>query len=460
MNKGIRSITGPIKSFPHLAIILLFLPSFVKAQEKILFASDTTIGINEYVVIKATAPFSSNLKISDFPEIQDFSRKRTVYSREDSLIVIRQYYSPRKHGIFTSPRLFLILNGDTVEHKPVTVTVTGPKKNIKEPDFPPAEAPFTESIPDAFVRFDIEKDKVFNRQTINASLHLYIPENEKADLNFIDLKQQIIRISEKLRPAGALASIQPVPEGNPSKIIKLKGISYRRYVIIKGSWLPYSAGKIEFPSLELTMLTYKESKNKGFTDRKDKVFTLRTAAQTVEVKALPDHPLKNQVNAGNFRMNSWLSTKHPETGKSFHLSIELKGNVPPDFLLEPTLKEGSLKFYRFKEKSGTFRYQVVAEKAGSYSLSNHIYWVYFNTRTESYDTLQPVLDIHVQGAHVADGMLRAKEYDPFYNKIQTSSNRLRSIYQDDRIKFFGNVFILAMLAFAGWLLLWKNKAKG
>jgi hypothetical protein len=208
------------------------------------------------------------------------------------------------------------------------------------------------------------------------------------------------------------------------------------------------------------MIKYRESPDtpKGNTPKKVEYETFYTAAKRVSVKALPPHPLKEQVPVGLFRLKEAISNRELTTGKGFnyHFTITGEGNFSAVHFT-PIRKDKYFDFFpprivddisRVKGKiTGTksFQYHIIPKEPGIHVLRKYFEWVYFNTHTHRYDTLSSSISVNVTGESRKNTTIAFKELSPVYRNMMHESSRLRDTQTETRVQLIANVCLSVML---------------
>src|SRR5690606_26044355 len=104
----------------------------------------------------------------------------------------------------------------------------------------------------------------------------------------------------------------------------------------------------------------------------------------------------------------------------------------------------------------TFDYFAVPQEPGSYALGDYISWIFFNTRTEKYDTLKSDIVLNITGESLRNDFISSNgSKGGIYDHIASKSNQLQSRASFDMVKVIANVLIVAMLVLTGWLVFRK-----
>ena len=92
-----------------------------------------------------------------------------------------------------------------------------------------------------------------------------------------------------------------------------------------------------------------------------------------------------------------------------------------------------------------FNYYGIPNEPGEYHLKDYFNWIFFNTKTEQYDTLSSELVLNVSGESKRNLSISSNDLGSFYDIIEFENNKLTSRVGDVYTKIFANIFILIML---------------
>ena len=98
---------------------------------------------------------------------------------------------------------------------------------------------------------------------------------------------------------------------------------------------------------------------------------------------------------------------------------------------------------------------MIPKEPGKYKMADYFQWVYFNPRTEKYDTLKSRLVVNVTGESKKNEAILSSDVGSFYDKIELANNTLRTVKNDDWQNWAFNGFILVMLTASAYLVLRK-----
>jgi BatD DUF11 like domain len=480
------------KPFRVVALLLLcFLPNVIFGQEVSIKPGKTNIALNEYFTITITLNDADLRNYSNFPEINGFLKAGTSSSSSTNIVngnisssqSIIQNYQAKKEGTYTVPAFTMSVNGKNYQAPGFKITV-GPSVQRQQMD-PFAYDPFEEFFggrnaapkefldvkEDAFLGLVTDKDKAYVGEGINASLSLYVAENNRAEMDFYQLGQQLPDILKKLKPASAWEENFNIEEIQP-KQVSINNKHYTQFKLYQATFFPLNTKPIVFPTVGLKVIKYKVAKTPSFfgQDRQQDFKVFYSKPKVVNIKALPPHPLRDQVSVGNFRLVETINKKAVNTGKSLDYDFKLVGDGNISAVNGPNLPlVENFEFYppnthqsigRSNNKvtgEKLFSYHLIPKEAGNYRLGDYFSWIYFNTSKEKYDTLRSQISISVTGENLKASEIAAA-HDNFYDQIKVSSNSLVGINRNAKIKLWANV-LLGCVMVTGLVFIFRKGKK-
>ncbi|GAB4232963.1 MAG: BatD family protein [Ekhidna sp.] len=462
------------------------------SQEVSVKLGKSEIGLNEYFTITVEVENDRLKQHSDFPDIDGFVKRGTssstttnyVNGRMSSTQSLTQNYQAIEKGTFLLPPFFITINGSEVKSEGTQITVGDPvqRQSRNSPfgrdpfdDFfgrrsEPEE--FVDVEADAFVALTVDKSEVFVGEGFTATLAFYVSEDNRAEMRFYDLANQITEIVKTVKPANCWEENFSIDQivGDP---VTIGSRGYTRYKIYQTAYYPLTVGDIEFPSVGLKMIKYKVAKNPSFfgRNRQEDYETFHSKKKVVKVKELPPHPLKDMVAVGNYRLDENLSVEELETGQSFNYQFNIvgEGNIsaiePPspsggtefDFY-EPNVKQNINKAQGKVRGTKGFDFYGIPNEPGRYDLGDYFAWVYFNTATQDYDTLRSELVLNVTGESRQNLTIASNDLGDFYDRINDADNELSPLNGGRWIDIAINIFIALTLGFTAYLLFKKPAA--
>ena len=150
------------------------------------------------------------------------------------------------------------------------------------------------------------------------------------------------------------------------------------------------------------MIKYDVAKRRSFfgRNRKENYKTFYSKPIHINVKSLPEHPLKAIAHVGNYELIEDVERGNKNAGKSFRYSFKIAGQGNISAIDNPQIfASNPVSFYSEGENtsitresgqvygSKSFDYFIEIDEPGQYALADYLYWIYFNFKDEKYDTL-------------------------------------------------------------------------
>ncbi len=481
---------GKFISFFVFQIILL---ASLQAQDISIELGPSEIALNQAFTITVKLEGETLKSYNNFPEITGLIKRGTSSSSSTNIFngqvtrsqSITQTYVAEREGTITIPPFTIIVNGKQVSSAGKTLKVGPAKQRQQQRRYDPfGSDPFEDFFgrgnesdefvdvkADAFFALTTNKNEVYVGEGVNTSLAFYVSNENQAQLQFHELTAQLNEILKEIKPQNvweenfSIVNIKPEP-------INLNGKRYSVYKIFQATFFPLNEQDIKFPSVGLKMVKYQVSKNRSVfgQNRKEGFQTFYSKPKTVKVKALPDHPLKDNVPVGDYQLSEKISKTQAETGESIQLDFDVRGTGNIAYISEPIVKKDKkLEIYppNSKERisrSGTsvmgtksFSYYLSPKEPGDYDLSDYIQLVYFNTSKEKYDTLKSQYTINVTGSSLKNKAIgEASSEGLFYDRIENEPNQLKAMVNYDWLKMFVNIIIVVALGVSLFILFKKS----
>ena len=469
-----------------IAFLLIFSASM--AQKIQVTLGPDEIGENQSWTITLTVQNDRLRTYDNFPDINGFRKRGTSTQSTQNIIngqisssqSIIMTYLPLKQGTFTVPDFTMKVNDKTIHVAGKKVRVGPPIQQQQDPFrsffdrgpddfFGSGETEFVDVNDEAFLALTTSKDEVYTGEGFNATLAFFVSADNRAPLQFHELGRQLSEILKKLKPNNCWEenfNIENI-EGEP---VTIADKSYTRYKIYQASYYPLNAEDIVFPRVGLEMIKYKVAKNPSFfgQNRKEDFKTFHSKPKTVRVKELPDHPLKDVVAVGNYKLSEMMPSTDITTGKSVsyvftlygegNISAIQKPNVPNDAnfeFYEPNVRMDIKRENSRVTGTKSFNYFLIPKEPGRYNLKDYFQWVFFNPEEKAYDTLQSKLTVYVTGESTKNEAIEANDDGSFYDKIQTADNSLTVIRDNNWQQAVFGLFIVLVLASSAYLVFKK-----
>ncbi|WMN05983.1 BatD family protein [Marivirga arenosa] len=479
-------------------ILLLFFITFLSAaiaqsQDISIELGPDEIALNEAFTITIKVEGETLKSYDKFPDIEGLVKRGTSSSSSTNIFngqvtrsqSITQTYIPEKQGIINIRPFNINVNGKVISSPGKSVKVGPAKQQNRNRRYDPfGSDPFEDFFgrrdepeefvdlkEDAFFALTTDKNEVYVGEGVNTTLAFYVSTENRAPLQFHDLTNQLTDILNKIRPNNVWEENFNI-ENISAEPVNIGGKRYSVYKIFQATFFPLGAQDIEFPSVGLEMIKYKVAKNRSFfgQNRKESFKTFYSKPKKVKVKPLPDHPLKDQVSVGNYKLSEKISSTELNTGESFQYEFRVRGIGNISGIAEPQIsKEEELEVYspNITENitrggvsvtgSKAFNYYVIPKEPGEYDLSDYFQFIFFNTATDKYDTLKSRYNLNIKGESMANVNIEQASSDGlFYDRIGEVSNDLQSLKATDVWKWVFNIFLIVAFSVSLFFLLKKS----
>lgn len=480
------------KKFYLCCAWLIFVCYSAQSQDVSIQLGQNEIAQNQYFTISVTVKNDRLKSYNGFPEINGFIKRGTSSSSTTNIINgqisssqrITQNYEPKAQGNFVLKPFSMEVNGETVQSGGTQITVTAPKQRQRRSSFfdddpfeeffgggrsSPKE--FVDVDADAFLAVATDKKDVYVGEGVTATLGFYVSESNRARMSFYDINNQLAEIMKVIKPSSCWEENFPIDQLIGEEI-SINGKNYTRYKIFQSTFFPLTLDDIKIPSIGLKMLKYRVAKNPSFfgNNTQEDYKTFYSKEKTIKVKPLPDHPLKNTVSVGNFKLKEKLKPDNLATGESFSYDFRIvgTGNIssvnapkPPKNrnieIYEPNVRQNINRSNGRISGSKIFSFYGVPNEPGEHELGKYFQWVYFNPREARYDTLISQKIINVTGKSRKNIDIAASDMGDFYDRIDFVDNELQSLNKTDYLSWIisalGILILIATLYF-----IFKQKA--
>ena len=479
------------KTFGFSCILFMMFGLSLQAQEVSIKLGESKIGLNQYFTVTITIENDRLKQYSGFPDIDGFIKRGTssatstnfTNGKMTSAQSLTQNYQASQKGNFLLTPFFITINGKEVKSGGTPIVVGDAVQQRRRSGRPFTSNPFDDLFgrrnqtsefidveAEAFLAVTTDKKEVYVGEGFTTSLAFYVAESNRADMKFYDLGTQIAELVKQLKPHSCWEESFNIDNIN-GESIQLNGKPFTRHKIYQAIFFPLNSQDIDFPSVGLKMIKYKVAKNPSFfgRNRQEDYETFYSNPKTIKVLDLPPHPLKESVAVGNYRLSEDLSTENPKTGMSFNyeFSVAGEGNISAIEAPQPQSDE-SFDFYAPNVKQNvnksdsrvrgtkSYNFYAIPNEPGEYIMSDYFSWIYFNPNTEKYDTLKSDLTLNVTGKSRKNQAIASNDLGDFYDKIETTDNRLSSLDGSFWITWFVNIFVVVMMGLTLFFLLRKT----
>ena len=472
--------------------IILLYPILSSSQEVSVSISPQKLSIGNNLQITLTVENNQIQNYGQFPDISGF-RKSGISSSSSTNFIngkmsssqsIIQNYTATEIGTFQLPGFSIQVNGKTINVKGIQIEVDGsynePKQSPFDNFFDPFGDPFDnffdrnneefyEVEADAFLNLSTDKKSVYVGEGFNTTVSFFVSENNVADMRFYELGKQLTEIIKQIKPNNCweenfnIENINSIP-------VTINNKRYNQYKIFEATYYPLNNETIRFPKLELELIKYKISKRPSFFGRNkmEDFETFYSKPLNIKVKDLPNHPLKENISVGNFKLREKINTKNLNTGEDLNYEFEILGEGNISAISEPTINLEGIEFYPPNSQqnirrdqsrvygSKKFSYYGVPSNPGNYNLSNKIKWVFFDPNNGKYDTLKSNIILEVNGESLKNNINTKLDKDPILGLIETENNILKSDKKQENISIILNIITLTLIVLFSFFIIRKS----
>lgn len=419
-----------------------------------------SIAQNQVYTIKLVLENENFKSYSDFPEIPGFQKRGTSSSTNTTIVngkmsvttSITQNYYPTQQGTFTLSPFNMQVNGKTASSNGTKITVGPPVQNQRRRD-PFAWDPFDDFFDqgrsnieyvdvkaDAFFAITTDKTEVYRGEGFNLTVAFYVAQNNKAQMRFPgDIGNQLSEIIKEIKPANVWEENFGISE-IIRKPVSLNGKNYDQYILFQSSYFPLNEKDIVIPPSKLRVIKYKEAKTRSFfgSPRQEDDAIFESKKKRIRVKPLPEHPLKEMVSVGNYKLQENLNGNNLTTGNSFDYTFKIQGQgniagindlqAPQDENFDfysPAVAQNIQRANNRVGGSKSFTFYAIPKEPGKYDLGEYFSWIFFNPKTAKYDTLRSDIKIEVTGESQKNSYILSNDMGSFYDLIEFQDNRLK-----------------------------------
>lgn len=454
------------------------------AQEITIDLGSDEVALNQMFTITATVNNERFKNYGGFPEIEGFQKRGTSSSSSTNFIngarsstqSITQNYLPTKEGQYRLNPFEMTINGKKVKSKGKNIKVGPAAQQSRRRGYDPfSNDPFQDFFSqgnqkkkpqefvdveaEAFLALTTDKSEVYPGEGFTMTLALYVAKTNRAEMRFHELGEQLPDILKKIKPSNCWEENFDI-ENIVGEPVEIGGKEYSQFKVFQAAYYPLNNETIYIPKVGLELIKYNVAKNPTFFGRnkKEERVTFETKAKSVKIKEMPDHPLKEQVSVGNYRLDEKISNKNLKTGESFSYDfnivgegnisgindISFKGDENFDLFPPNTRQNVSKSNGRVRGKKA-FSIYGIPNEPGTFEMGDYFEWIYFNTKLEKYDTLRSEIVLTVSGESKKNEYIMSNDMGSFYDTMDLTSNALFSLDSRERMRTIVNVIIFVMV---------------
>ncbi len=464
--------------------LLFILSNYVQAQEYKVKYGNTQIPKNQYFKITLESSSGEIENYSSFPEIEGFEKSGISSSSSISIIngsmssthSIIQNYKPTREGNFKLSPFKMKANDKIIEANGTMIRVVAPQQQARRRNpFDVFDDPYGNNQPqefidikdNAFYRVYSDKKEVYRGEGFTLTAALYIPLDQRELFAAPqDLGLQIQNIAKEIAPNYCWEEDFIIKDIVP-EVVEIKGERVVKYILSQSVFYPYKVENVKIPSSSLKMIKYKIAKQRSFfgTNAKATDKKLYSSGFTIKVKDLPEHPLKEKVSVGNFKLGENANKDQLTTDESLQYIFKIfgEGNInsinPPEIdknnglnVFPPNTNQSINRGNGRVTGEKMFEYSILPKEPGDYNFKDVFQWIYFNPVKEKYDTLKSSVEIKVTGESKRNIAIESNDLGDFYNKIEGADNKLKKVNRIENLKFAGNAIAALSVLLIGFVI--------
>jgi hypothetical protein len=463
-----------MKLYVILGIILCFSCTIhaqvVNNDPGIEFGSKN-LKMDEPFTISVVVRGEENRPSVTFPEIEGLEKRsksaissfNTIGGEKVVVQTISQQYFALKEGTYVIPPFFVTVNGLKIRSEGLTVEYS--TKTLITPEVISEEdlgllPEIENNEEDIFLSVGANKKSVFMREGFALGISLYVAENAPVQMDFYQVNTQLQTILKKIRPVGCWEENVGIEEIIRRRIM-IGGRKYTEYNLYQAQFFPMTLQDIIFPSVTLNMLVA----GSGKAGEEKIIKSFRSSLVKVHVKALPAHPLRNQIAVGQYNLVERLSSELVYPGESirYQFRIEGKGNIAA--IPTPEIQaNSSFDFYppdisQVKRVSSqnvsgekSFDYFVVPRQDGTFPLGRYFQWIYFDPKAARYDTLVSQKILQVKGEDYKLGNISLHGSAGLYDNLERLDSSQEHFDFKQILKELTNAIVILLLLTMVWVL--------
>lgn len=407
-----------------------------------------------------------------FPEIKGLEKRSksatsaisTVDGKKVVIQTITQEYFASKPGNYLIPEFVINVNGVRLKAEETMVVFSqagGQEDGISSVINPSVEAELEDTGEGIFLSVQTDKKSIYIREGFALRISLYIAENAPVQMEFYRFNEQLQSILKQLRPANCWEENVGIEEIIKRKVT-IRGRLYTEYNMYQARLFPITTEDIIFPSIALQMLVIDNSKAVNVERKVVKSF--RSNKMAINVRQLPDHPLRDQVAVGQYNLKEKLSNELVYPGESVRYMFKVEGTGNIAAIPAPAIQSNSTfdiyppevsqvikRSYQSVMGEKTFDYFVVPRKDGEFPLGRYFQWVYFNSAKAKYDTLRSAKMLSVKGDDYKIANLALSGSAGLYDNLESLDSSKNSFDYKKILKNATNGIVVILLVAMVWV---------
>jgi len=379
---------------------------------------------------------SATLPSYKFPELLNFKKQgisrakasKSINGQIVNTYMFSQYYLPDKPGNFEIKNEYIEVANQTFRLEPFEIVVS-PALETEEftEELLPSELILTSNDPLFVITSNTRKP--FVGQGFTLKMSFFVPESNVQEFEFDRNDIQIPALISKMKPKFCWEENFGITTEQIIKV-SINKKKYTEYRFFQATYFALQNQKIQIPALKFKIISVIR---KGLEAIKKPVF-FTSAPLEIKLRDLPHHPLSDKVPVGIFQLKESISSLNSKTGQPLQYTASLIGdgnealwnNKTPesDYFMNFVPISVQTTVAPFQEKmfgNKTDKIQIIPKQPGKFALSHYFNWIYFNVKTEQFDTLKSKIVLDITG-NSSDHVLNTdRAEDEVYRGIENKN---------------------------------------
>jgi len=355
---------------------------------------------------------SATLPSYKFPELLNFkkqgvSRTKASQSINGQMVnsyTFSQYYQADRSGNFEINNEFIEVGNQTFRLEPCTIVVS-PVVDTEEftEELLPSDLILGSNDPIFVVTSNTLQP--FVGQGFTLKMSFFVPESNTQEFEFDRNDLQIPALIAKMKPKFCWEENFGITTEQMIKVTINKK-KYTEYRFFQATYFALQNQKIQIPALKFRVMSLSK---KGLETSKKPIYFTSSPIQ-IKLRDLPHHPLSEKVPVGNFQLIENISASNSKTGEVLMYTASLRGDgngalwnyrsPESDYFMNFMPISVQTTVAPFQEKmfgNKTDKIQIIPKQPGKFALSHYFKWIYFNVKTEQFDTLKSNIVLAISG---------------------------------------------------------------
>ena len=379
---------------------------------------------------------SATLPSYKFPELLNFKKQgisrakasKSINGQIVNTYTFSQYYLPDKPGNFEIKNEYIEVANQTFRLEPFEIVVS-PALETEEftEELLPSELILTSNDPLFVITSNTRKP--FVGQGFTLKMSFFVPESNVQEFEFDRNDIQIPALISKMKPKFCWEENFGITTEQIIKV-SINKKKYTEYRFFQATYFALQNQKIQIPALKFKIISVIR---KGLEAIKKPVF-FTSAPLEIKLRDLPHHPLSDKVPVGIFQLKESISSLNSKTGQPLQYTASLIGDgnealwnyktPESDYFMNFVPISVQTTVAPFQEKmfgNKTDKIQIIPKQPGKFALSHYFNWIYFNVKTEQFDTLKSKIVLDITG-NSSDHVLNTdRAEDEVYRGIENKN---------------------------------------